>query len=207
MYYVSQAFTRAKKNYSEVKKVAFVVVIIARKLRLYFQAHVITVHMDQPLKYDLQQLTTFGRLIKWSVELGEFDIEYKLRGAIKSQVVTDFIAELTPSLDMELRRKPTLTDGNNWELHVDGSATNHASGDKIIIIAPRGEEMEYAIRFGFKVTNNEAKYEALVNRFKIAHKLGAKSIRVRSDSKLILNQVLGKYEVREDRMVEYLWIV
>lgn len=56
--------------------------------------------------------------------------------------------------------------------------------------------MKYAIRFRFRVTNNEARYEVLVNGLKIAHKLWAKCIRVRSDSKLIMDQVLGEYEAR-----------
>jgi len=67
--------------------------------------------------------------------------------------------------------------------------------------------VEYAIRFGFKATNNEAEYEALVNGLKITHKLGARSISVKSDSKLIVDHVLGEYKAREDRMAEYLWII
>lgn len=71
--------------------------------------------------------------------------------------------------------------------------------------SPRGEELEYAIVFGIKATNNEAEYEALVNRIKRAHKLEAREVRVRSDSKLIVDQVLREYEVREERMEKYLW--
>lgn len=92
-------------------------------------------------------------------------------------------------------------------MNVNGSATGHASGDEIIITSPRGEELEYAIRFGFKATNNEVAYGALVNGLKIAHKLGASKIRVRSYSKLIVDQVLGEYKAREERMAEHLQVV
>jgi len=37
-----------------------------------------------------------GRMIGWAVELSEFHIEYQPRGAIKSQALVDFTAELTP---------------------------------------------------------------------------------------------------------------
>ncbi|MCI58156.1 putative gag-pol polyprotein, partial [Trifolium medium] len=36
-----------------------------------------------------------GRMVAWSVELSEFDITYVPRGPIKSQVLTDFVLELT----------------------------------------------------------------------------------------------------------------
>lgn len=105
---------------------------------------------------------------------------------------------------MEVPEEPALIEGDNWELNVDGSARGHASGAGIIITGPGGEELEYAIRFGFKATNNEARYKALVNGLKITHKIWARRIRVKSDSKLIVDQVLGEYEAREDRMAEYL---
>ena len=36
-------------------------------------------------------------MLKWSVKLGEFDIQYVPRMAIKAQVVADFVLELTLS--------------------------------------------------------------------------------------------------------------
>lgn len=117
------------------------------------------------------------------------------------KAVADFIAKLTPSLDTEILEGLAPVVDDKWGLNVDGLATSHARGAGIIIIASGGEELEYAIKFKFKATNNEAEYA--VNGLKIAHKLGAKKVRVRSNSKLIGNQVLGEYEAREERMVEY----
>lgn len=102
---------------------------------------------------------------------------------------------------MEILEESALVGGDNWELNVDGSATGHASKVGIIITTLGGEELEYNITFRFKATNNVVEYEARVNRIKIAHKLEARKIRVRSDSKLIVDQLLGEYEAREDRMV------
>lgn len=91
----------------------------------------------------------------------------------------------------------TFIKGDGWELNVNGSTTGNASGARIIITSPGEEELEYSVKFGFKATNNEAEYKALVNRLKIAHKLGAKKIRVRTNSKLIVDQVLKEYEARK----------
>ncbi|XP_077215527.1 uncharacterized protein LOC143850108 [Tasmannia lanceolata] len=67
----------------------------ARKLRPYFQAHTIKVLTGQPLRQILHRPDTSGRLVKWAVELSEFDIKYLPRPAIKAQVLADFIAECT----------------------------------------------------------------------------------------------------------------
>lgn len=100
--------------------------------------------------------------------MGEFDIDYKPRGAMKGQVVTDFVVELTPFAEAEDLERKILVEDNGWLLNVDGSSADKASGAKIILISPEGKEVEYAIKFGFKATNNEAEYEALVNGLKIA---------------------------------------
>ena len=71
----------------------------SRKLRHYFQAHVINVMTDHPLKKAMNKLEAAGRLIKWAVELSEFDIRYQPRHAIKAQALADFIVEFTLSCD------------------------------------------------------------------------------------------------------------
>ena len=48
--------------------------------------------------------------------------------------------------------------------------------------------MDYAIRIGFKVTNNEAKYEALLARLRVATELGVEFLDTFSDSQLVVNQ-------------------
>jgi hypothetical protein len=50
---------------------------------------------DQPLRKTLHKLDTLGRLVQWSFELGEFDIEYHSRIVIKGQALDNFVAEFT----------------------------------------------------------------------------------------------------------------
>ena len=75
-----------------MEKLAFALLTTSRKLRHYFQAHVINVMMDHPLKKVMNKLEAAGRLIQWAVELSEFDIKYQPRNAIKAQALADFIA-------------------------------------------------------------------------------------------------------------------
>ena len=78
-----------------MEKLSFSLVTAARKLKPYFQAHVINTLTDHPLKKAMNKLEVAGRLIQWVVELSEFDARYKPREAIKARVLTDFIAEFT----------------------------------------------------------------------------------------------------------------
>ena len=59
-----------------MEKLAFSLVIVARKHRPYFQAHVINVLIDHPLKKAMNKLEAIGQLIQWAVELSEFDARY-----------------------------------------------------------------------------------------------------------------------------------
>ena len=76
-----------------MEKLVLALVTTARRLRPYFQAHTIEIPTEHPMKQILHKLETFGRLLKWAIELNEFDIRYKPRTAIKGQVLADFIME------------------------------------------------------------------------------------------------------------------
>lgn len=57
-------------------------------------------------------------MLKWSVELGEFDIQYILRNAIKAQVLADFNFKLAP---IEATDDKACAN-EKWTLYVNGSA-------------------------------------------------------------------------------------
>lgn len=50
-----------------------------------------------PFKQVLNRPETSGRLMRWSIELSQYEIRYFLEAAIKGQAVVDFIAELMPN--------------------------------------------------------------------------------------------------------------
>ena len=78
-----------------MQKLAFSLVTAARKLRPYFQVHIINVLIGHPLKKAMKKLEAARRLIQWAVELNVFNVRYKPKEAIKAQVLADFIAEFT----------------------------------------------------------------------------------------------------------------
>ena len=97
VYYVSKRLMGAERNYPKIEKLAYCLVIASRKLRPYFQAHLVSVYTDQPLRQVLQRPETSGRLLKWNIELSQFDIACFPRRAIEGQALADFIAEFTVS--------------------------------------------------------------------------------------------------------------
>ena len=70
--------------------------LASRKLRHYFQCHKISVVTSYPLGTVLNNRHATGRIAKWAAELAEFELDFIPRHSIKSQVLTDFIAEWTP---------------------------------------------------------------------------------------------------------------
>jgi hypothetical protein len=84
VYFTSKALHGADEKYPQIEKLAFALIVSARRLRPYFQAHVIRVLIEYTMKKILQKPNISGRLVNWSVELGQFDIEFHPRTSIKS---------------------------------------------------------------------------------------------------------------------------
>jgi len=87
VYYISKRFTGAEKNYPNIEKLAYCLLIASRKLRPYFQAYPIRILTDQPLKQVLFRPETSDRLLKWNIELSLYDVTYYPRRAINGQAL------------------------------------------------------------------------------------------------------------------------
>ncbi|CAL9012268.1 unnamed protein product, partial [Prunus brigantina] len=217
IFYVSKALQSAELRYPPLEQLALALVTSARRLRPYFQAHQITVLTNQPLRQVLQRPETSGRLVKWAIELGEFDIQFKPRPAEKGQVVADFISELTLPVPPEpsiTKPTPPVTENVSvehfdpsvpvWILHVDGSANQQGCGAGLVLTTPDGGKLEYALRFSFRTSNNEAEYEALLAGLRLAKSISAKQISIHSDSQLIVNQITADFAAKDASMSAYL---
>ncbi|XP_065017705.1 uncharacterized protein LOC135644166 [Musa acuminata AAA Group] len=199
VYYVSHVLGGPEGRYPPIEKLALALVLSARKLRPYFQAYTVEVITDQPLRQVLTKFDVAGWLLKWAVELGEHDIKYVPRTAIKAQAVADFITELTQIEDGDLKQTPEA-----WTLHVDGSANSRGAGAGLVLLAPDGRSFERSLRFGFRATNNEAEYEALLAGLRLALEMQVVAIHVLTDSQLVAEQLGGGYEARDATMAKYL---
>ena len=77
VYYASRALRGAKERYPPMEKLAFALVMAARKLKPYFQAHTVVVLTDRPLRRAMSNPDAARRLVLWVIELSEFNIQYR----------------------------------------------------------------------------------------------------------------------------------
>ena len=83
VYYCNRALRGAEERYPKMEKLVLALVTTARRLRPYFQAHTIEIPTEHSMKQILHKSETSRRLVKWAIELSEFDIRYKPRTTIK----------------------------------------------------------------------------------------------------------------------------
>ncbi|XP_074355747.1 uncharacterized protein LOC141695398 [Apium graveolens] len=186
---------------------------------LYYvtKAHKIEVLTDQPLRNILHSPKASGRLIKWAIELGEFDIKYKPRTVIKAQALADFEVECTIN-DQEVRGQEIVTTEvgekdeettlkEYWVLYFDGASKIKSSGASLVLQSPDGFMIEYALKLDFPTTETKAEYEALIDGLGLAGAVRAKNLKVCGDSRLVVAQVNGEFEAKDDTMANYLRVV
>ena len=138
-------------------------------------------------------------MVQWVIELSQFDIEYHPRTAIKAQALADFIAEFTI---LEYDNATNKTE--QWTIRIDGLSAQKRRGVGIIIVTLDGEMLKFGVQLKFLATNNEAKYEGILTGLRLRKTLGAKDLLIQSDSKLVIGQIKGEYEAKEERMQKYL---
>ncbi|VFQ97944.1 unnamed protein product [Cuscuta campestris] len=119
------------------------------------------------------------------------------RDFVKKEVKDLLSVGLTPDL---LVNKPTE---QWWEMAVDGASGPRGYGGGIVFTTREGFKIYHAIVFNFKLTNNEAEYEALAGGLRLAQALKISRVSIKSDSSLIVGQVTGNMEAREGRMAQY----
>jgi hypothetical protein len=131
--------------------------------------HPIIVVNEAPLSNILNNPKATGRVSLWGIKLSSLDITYEKRKAIKSQVLPDFTAEW---LELQNTGPPDLS--SVWTMYFDRSKRVQGAGAGVVLISPQGDKLKYVLRMSFsQASNNEAEYEALLHRMKMAKACGA----------------------------------
>ena len=89
-------------------------------------------------------------------------------------------------------------------MYFDGSLKLDGGGTGVLFISPKGEQLKYVFQILFKVSNNEAEYEALLYGLRLAVSLGIKWLLVYVDSLLVVQQVNKELDINKDTMDAYI---
>ncbi|GAA0170241.1 hypothetical protein LIER_24544 [Lithospermum erythrorhizon] len=95
--------------------------------------------MDQPLRQILENPSRFGWIVKWAINLSEFDLQYKPRTSIKAHALVDFMVECTGRPEEETPEFVNMievTQEKVWLLYSNG-ASNPAGSSARICCGPR----------------------------------------------------------------------
>ena len=68
------------------------------------------------------------------------------------------------------------------------------------MISPEKLTIEKSLRLGFLATNNKVEYETLLEGMSMVQRMGRKTVKMFSDSRLVVGQVKGELEARDERM-------
>lgn len=94
IYYIIRTLIGYELNYTPIEKACLAVIFASEKLRHYMLSHKVQlIACFDPLKYLLSRATLTGRLVKWVMILGEFDIEHIDKKAIKGKIIADQLAK------------------------------------------------------------------------------------------------------------------
>src|SRR4051812_3713105 len=163
---MSTVLTPCKSRYSHYQKIAYAVFMASRKLRHYFQECSITAASEVPLNDIINNSEVTGRIAKWAIELLPFEITYKPRRAIKSQVLADFVAEWTEA-DL-----PKEYSSYSNCMYFDDSKMLAGLGAGVILTSPMGDTVRYMLQIMYTDSNNAAEYEALLHGLRMAFSMG-----------------------------------
>jgi hypothetical protein len=184
VYFISEVLGASKNKYPQVQKLLYAVLLTARKLRHYFDDHKVIVVTGFLIGDILHNKEAIGRIAKWACDLGAHDIEFRPRTTIKTQALVDFLSEWT---EQQVPDNPEATEV--WQMYFDGSLKLQGAGARILLIAPRGEQLKYALQLSFLASNNAVEYEALIHGLNIAISLGIKRLMVYGDSLVVISQI------------------
>ncbi|KAK2354765.1 hypothetical protein QL285_092243 [Trifolium repens] len=199
VYYLSRVLNDAETRYTAIEKLCLCLYFSCTKLKHYIKPVDVYVysHFDV-IKHMLTKPILHSRIGKWALALTEYSLTYKPLRAVKGQIVADFI------VDHSLVEMPQeYIDIEPWILYFDGSKHKHGTGIGILIISPTKVPTKFKYKINGLCSNNEAEYEALITGLEILKDLGAKNIKIRGDSELVLKQLTQEYKCVKEHLTKY----
>lgn len=100
-------------------------------------------------------------------------------------MLANFVSKFTPESKIFVEVCQVMA--RRWCIYMDGASNRGGFGVGIVMISSKGVRLEKSLRLGFRASNNEAEYEALISGLKTAQQLGAEKVEIFSDSNLVVS--------------------
>ncbi|XP_060212162.1 uncharacterized protein LOC132639757 [Lycium barbarum] len=129
--------------------------------------------------------------------------------AIKGQALADFLADHPIPDDWELTDELPDEDAMvvkiqpPWKMYFDGVVQRDGAGAGVVFVTPREEVLPYSFTLTQRCSNNVAEYQALILGLEMAVDIKQLQLQVFGDSQLVINQLLGSYEVKKLELLPY----
>jgi len=98
---------------------------------------------------------------------------------------------------------PQFSDSNIWKMYFDGPFSKDGVGVGILLISLDRKNATLSFKIIFEVTNNVAKYEALILGLELAKSLKVQNLAGYGDSELIVKHIRNIYQNKHPRLKAY----
>ncbi|XP_049356393.1 uncharacterized protein LOC125821006 [Solanum verrucosum] len=210
LYYLSRMMTPNELKYSPIEKLCLALVFSIQKMKHYFQAHVVRlISKANPIKFVMSKPVLNDRLARWYLQFQQFEIVYVPQKAVKGQALADFLADHPIPDDWELNDELPDEDAMvvevqpPWKMYFDGASHREGAGAGVIFVTSREEILPYSFTLTQCCSNNIAEYQALILGLEMAVDMKQLQLQVFGDSELVINQLLGSYEVKKPELRLY----
>ncbi|XP_074304558.1 uncharacterized protein LOC141639296 [Silene latifolia] len=141
--------------------------------------------------------------------LKQYDLVFVPQKAVKGQAIADFFADHPVPAEWEISDD---LPGEElfyvdvlppWQMYFDGAARKDGAGAEVVFVTPQNHLMPYSFTLTQLCSNNMAEYQALILGLQMAIEIGVRDMDIYGDSKLVVNQVLGEYEVKKEDLIPY----
>jgi len=213
IYYLSKKFTEYESCYSMVEKLCCFLVWSAKRLRQYMLYYTTWLILKtDPVNYIFEKPYMSSRIARWQVLLAEYDIIYMTRKSVKGSAIANHLADNVVEdyepLNFDFLDEDVLVTKRQeksywWTMYFDGAVNVSGNGAGAVIISPKRKQYPISIKLHFSCTNNIAEYEACIHRLEGALEMRIGKLEVYGDSMLIICQVNGEWQTKDEKLRPY----
>jgi len=133
------------------------------------------------------------------------------RKAIKGSVIVDHLADHAmedyESIHFDFPDEDVILveEGKSdcWVMYFDGAVNVCGNEASAVIISPDKKQYPVSVKLQFGCTNNTTEYEACILGLEAVLELNIRKIDVYRDSMLIIYQVKGEWQTKEEKLRPY----